>query len=319
MSKEYQSKVKNLSQQDIISSFYTEENIKSNAFIPLKNQTNRLNKYTKDDLQNLKLDQSDSSDLNLYDEEQLRLMKEQCIVIDYDDNEFASGSKKLLHLMSNIDKGLLHRAFSVFLFNDKNELLLQQRSSEKITFPELWTNTCCSHPLAVDDEMGVNADNQSQIGQLSLSDKVSGTITAAIRKLEHELGIPIDDTNSKGKFHFLNRIHYMAPSNAPWGEHEIDYIFIYKTDKNQDLTILGNPNEVKEFKYVTMEELKDMMNDSNLKFTPWFKLICENYLFDWWKQLDNIEEHENDDQIYRMFFWAKRSEMVEDTLNMLYI
>jgi len=94
----------------------------------------------------------------------------------------------------------------------------------------------------------------------------------------------------------------MAPSNEPWGEHEIDYIFIYKTDKDKDLTILGNPNEVKEFKYVTMEELKNMMNDKDLKFTPWFKLICENYLFDWWKQLDTIEDHTNDVQIYRMFF-----------------
>jgi len=51
-----------------------------------------------------------------------------------------------------------------------------------------------------------------------------------------------------------------------------------------------------------MEELKNMMNDKDLKFTPWFKLICENYLFDWWKQLDTIEDHTNDDQIYRMFF-----------------
>jgi isopentenyl-diphosphate delta-isomerase len=110
--------------------------------------------------------------------------------------------------MTNIEKGLLHRAFSVFLFNDKNELLLQQRASEKITFPDMWTNTCCSHPLNVSNETGSN-----------LPDSVLGVKHAAQRKLEHELGIkkeqvPLD------KFRFLTRIHYKAPSNSQWGEHE---------------------------------------------------------------------------------------------------
>ncbi|KAL6925541.1 isopentenyl-diphosphate delta-isomerase idi1 [Hanseniaspora valbyensis] len=304
MSLQYQEKVKNLSQDDVSSLFYTEENIKNSSFIPLNKQTERLNKYTKKDLENLQLDETDSQELesSQYDPEQLRLMKEQCIVVDYNDNEYASGSKKLCHLMENIDKGLLHRAFSVFLFNDKGELLLQQRSSDKITFPDLWTNTCCSHPLCVDDEMGLFAHNSDSLGKISLEDKVEGTTIAAIRKLEHELGIPMKDTEEKGKFFFLNRIHYMAPSNAPWGEHEVDYIFIYKTDKGKDLTILGNPNEVREFKYVTMEQLKEMMANPNLKFTPWFKLICQSYLFDWWSKLDTIEEHANDKEIYRMFF-----------------
>jgi isopentenyl-diphosphate delta-isomerase len=55
--------------------------------------------------------------------------------------------------MANINKGLLHRAFSVFLFDSQNRLLLQQRASEKITFPDMWTNTCCSHPLNTPDEL----------------------------------------------------------------------------------------------------------------------------------------------------------------------
>lgn len=59
----------------------------------------------------------------------------------------------LAHLMTNIEKGMLHRAFSVFLFNTKGELLLQQRSDAKITFPGYWTNTCCSHPLYIPDEL----------------------------------------------------------------------------------------------------------------------------------------------------------------------
>lgn len=74
-------------------------------------------------------------DLAGYDEEQVRLMDEVCIVLDENDMPIGSASKKVCHLMENIDKGLLHRAFSVFLFDSENRLLLQQRASEKITFP----------------------------------------------------------------------------------------------------------------------------------------------------------------------------------------
>lgn len=110
--------------------------------------------------------------------------------------------------MTNIDRGLLHRAFSVFLFDDQNRLLLQQRASEKITFANMWTNTCCSHPLGIPGETGVE-----------LGESIEGAKRAAQRKLDHELGIkkeqvPLD------KFHFLTRIHYKAPSDGKWGEHE---------------------------------------------------------------------------------------------------
>jgi isopentenyl-diphosphate delta-isomerase len=117
--------------------------------------------------------------------------------------------------MTNIDKGLLHRAFSVFLFNSKNELLLQQRATEKITFPGMWTNTCCSHPLGIPGETGVE-----------LEESVMGVKIAAQRKLDHELGIkpaqvPIEN------FKFLTRIHYKAPSDGKWGEHESEPPYLY--------------------------------------------------------------------------------------------
>lgn len=110
--------------------------------------------------------------------------------------------------MKNIDQGLLHRAFSVFLFDSKNRLLLQQRATEKITFPDMWTNTCCSHPLGVPGETGAE-----------LEAAVQGVRRAAQRKLDQELGIkaaqvPVD------QFQFLTRIHYKAPSDGKWGEHE---------------------------------------------------------------------------------------------------
>ncbi|KAI1639793.1 NUDIX hydrolase domain-like protein [Biscogniauxia mediterranea] len=226
-----------------------------------------------------------STELEGHDEEQIRLMDEVCIVLDNDDKPIGTASKKLCHLMTNIDKGLLHRAFSCFLFNDKNQLLLQQRASEKITFPDMWTNTCCSHPLGIPGETGAN-----------LPDSVMGVKRAAQRKLEHELGIkkeqvPLED------FHFLTRIHYKAPSDGKWGEHEIDYILFIKA--NVDLDV--NPNEVKDTKYVSPDDLKKQFADPSLTFTPWFKLICQSMLFEWWEHLDSgLEKYTNDEEIKRM-------------------
>lgn len=114
------------------------------------------------------------------------------------------------HLMENINKGLLHRAFSAFVFRPSDgKLLLQQRATEKITFPDMWTNTCCSHPL---DDF---AEEKVETEQL-------GVKIAASRKLEHELGIPREQTPVTG-FQYLTRIHYLAPSDGMWGEHEGAY------------------------------------------------------------------------------------------------
>merc|ERR1711939_260050 len=110
-----------------------------------------------------------------YDPVQLEHMNEELIVTDTDDNPIGKESKKTCHLMANIlpPQSLLHRAFSVFLFRPSDgRLLLQKRASEKITFPDMWTNTCCSHPLAVKQEMVPEA-------QL-------GVRRAAVRKLQHE-------------------------------------------------------------------------------------------------------------------------------------
>lgn len=111
------------------------------------------------------------------------------------------------HLMENINKGLLHRAFSAFVFRPSDgKLLLQQRASEKITFPDMWTNTCCSHPL---DDFEEEKIEQGQLG----------VRIAASRKLEQELGIPRSQIPAD-QFQYLTRIHYLAPSNGMWGEHE---------------------------------------------------------------------------------------------------
>lgn len=228
--------------------------------------------------------QTQGSELEGYDEEQVRLMEEVCIVLDNDDNPIGSASKKICHLMKNIDKGLLHRAFSVFLFDSQKRLLLQQRADEKITFPGMWTNTCCSHPLGIPGETGAELDAA-----------IMGVRRAAQRKLDQELGIPSHQVPLEG-FDFLTRIHYKAPSDGLWGEHEIDYILFTQATVNLNI----NPNEVKDYKYVTPDELKAMFKDENLTFTPWFKLICETMLFEWWASFDNLEAFKNEKEIRRM-------------------
>ena len=112
-----------------------------------------------------------------HDPTQIKLMAEQCILVDKEDEILGADTKKNCHLNVNIDQGKLHRAFSVFLFNTKGELLLQQRSSAKITFPDYFTNTCCSHPLYRPEEL--NGEE--------------GVRKAAQRKLNHELGIPLEE------------------------------------------------------------------------------------------------------------------------------
>ncbi|KAG0146688.1 hypothetical protein CROQUDRAFT_77442, partial [Cronartium quercuum f. sp. fusiforme G11] len=210
-----------------------------------------------------------SDEMDQHDAAQVAMMKERLILLDLDDNPIGVETKKICHLMSNIlpPRSLLHRAFSCFLFRPSDgRLLLQKRASEKITFPDLWTNTCCSHPLATEDEM-------------ETADHI-GVRRAAQRKLNHELGIPASQV-PLSDFIFLTRIHYLAPSDGLWGEHEIDYIFFITADV--DLQV--NPNECSDIAWVSKSELEAMIADPNNSFTPWFELIVQKFLYPWWKLL----------------------------------
>jgi isopentenyl-diphosphate Delta-isomerase len=139
------------------------------------------------------------------------------------------------HLMVNIlpPRSLLHRAFSSFVFRPSDgRLLLQKRASEKITFPNMWTNTCCSHPLSLKQEMEPAEALGTSLAPTTFGDEgepscdgrtlfclAIGVRRAAQRKLEHELGIPLDQSPVDA-FLYLTRIHYLAPSDGIWGEHE---------------------------------------------------------------------------------------------------
>ncbi|CAL8401168.1 unnamed protein product [Gadus morhua 'NCC'] len=218
------------------------------------------------------------------DEKQVQLLAEMCILIDENDCKIGADTKKNCHLNANIDKGLLHRAFSVFIFNSEEKLLLQQRSDAKITFPGCYTNTCCSHPLHMASEM----EEKDAIGVRN----------AAQRRLQAELGIPIEQVTPE-EMTYLTRIHYKAQSDGVWGEHEIDYILFLQ----KDVDLSPDPNEIQSHCYVTKEELKDMLEKAKrneLAITPWFLLIAETFLFKWWDNLQNLKQFMDHDQIHRM-------------------
>ncbi|PIN12895.1 Isopentenyl pyrophosphate:dimethylallyl pyrophosphate isomerase [Handroanthus impetiginosus] len=206
---------------------------------------------------------------------QRRLMfEDECILVDENDRVVGHDTKYNCHLMEKIEsENLLHRAFSVFLFNSKYELLLQQRSATKVTFPLVWTNTCCSHPLFRDSEL--------------IEENALGVRNAAQRKLLDELGITADDV-PVDQFIPMGRILYKAPSDGRWGEHELDYIlFIVR-----DVSMLPNPDEVADAKYVNREELKEVLRkadagEEGVKLSPWFRLVVDNFLFKWWDHVES--------------------------------
>lgn len=161
-------------------------------------------------------------------------MEEQVILVDEQDREIGLMEKMQAH-----QEGRLHRAFSVFLFNENNELLLQQRSFEKYHCGGLWTNTVCSHPRSGE----------------SLKDAVN-------RRLLEEMGI-VADTNLVYSF------IYKADVGEGLIEHELDYVFF---GNFFDAPVV-NRDEVADWKYVKLEKLiKDVALHPDL-YTPWFKMI----------------------------------------------
>ena len=144
-------------------------------------------------------------------------MKEMLILVSPEDEVVGSASKKEAHDLKNLKKegAVPHRAFSVFLFNSKNELYLQKRSKEKITFPGLWTNTCCSHPLMNPEEM--------------VTKRFEGIKTAANRRMEYELGL---SGLRHENYSMISKILYQADSCNVWGEYELDYILFAKPEND---------------------------------------------------------------------------------------
>jgi isopentenyl-diphosphate Delta-isomerase len=219
------------------------------------------------------------------DPTQVKFLEERCILVNANDEFLGTETKRNCHLSFRIkQEGMLHRAFSVFLFNTHGELLLQQRSEKKITFPLHWANTCCSHPLATAAEMETR-DN-------------IGVKRAAVRKMEQELGISVADVPISS-FRFITRVHYKAFSDDIWGEHEIDHVLFVRSD----VTPKPNPNEVAKLCYLSKSEVRKFVNNAELNgepISPWFRLIERTLLHGWWEALADIEAKCDPTNIYRL-------------------
>jgi len=206
--------------------------------------------------------------------------KDMLILVDGADHVSGAMSKRAAHTFDTENpRGRLHRAFSCFLFDSSGRMLLTKRASSKITFPNVWTNACCSHPLH-----GRTPDEVDRDGaDLSMP----GAKHAARRKLQHELGIEPTQV-PHADFRFLSRFHYWAADvltwgdEAPWGEHEVDYILFVQAD----VTLQPNPDEVDAVRYVTPAELRELLVDKSLRWSPWFVGIMERGGWDYWAELE---------------------------------
>ncbi len=159
------------------------------------------------------------------------------ILVDTSDNQIGTEEKIKAH-----KEGMLHRAFSIFLFNEHGELLLQRRAESKYHSGGLWTNTVCSHPSPGE----------------SLEE-------AATRRLTEELGFT---TKTKKVLSFL----YKSDYENGLTEHEIDHVFVGRFDGVPQ----PNPEEVMDYKWITIDDLKVDIAKHPEIYTTWFKIIMQN-------------------------------------------
>lgn len=166
------------------------------------------------------------------------MAEEKVILVDKDDHPIGLMAKMEAH-----EKGLLHRAFSVFVYNHKGQLLLQQRAKSKYHSPGLWTNTCCSHQR-----------------------NEESNISAGKRRLQEEMGFVCE---LEELFSFV----YKAGFDNGLIEHELDHVMVGHYDSDPEI----NPEEVESFKWMGLEDVKrDIENNPDL-YTAWFKIIFKEY------------------------------------------
>ena len=164
--------------------------------------------------------------------------EEQVILVNEYDEQIGLMPKLEAH-----EKAVLHRAFSVFVFNNKNELMLQQRALHKYHSPGLWTNTCCSH----------QRDGESNL-------------QAGIRRLQEEMGFvtPLKETIS-----FI----YKAPFDNGLTEHEFDHVLVGNFNGEPQI----NTDEVASWKWMLLDDVKNDIANNPSNYTAWFKIIFNKY------------------------------------------
>jgi len=165
-------------------------------------------------------------------------LEEKVILVNETDDQLGLMGKMEAH-----KKGILHRAFSVFVFNNKGELLLQQRALDKYHSPGLWTNTCCSH----------QRDGES-------------SLVAGKRRLEEEMGFFCD---LEEVFWFI----YSAAFDNGLTEHELDHVMVGYYDNDPVI----NLQEVASFKWMSLDKVKQDIAEHPQNYTEWFKIIFKEY------------------------------------------
>jgi len=164
------------------------------------------------------------------------MKKEEVILVDKNDKKIGVEEKLKAHLL-----GKRHRAFSVFVFNDKGELLIQKRAKEKYHSGGLWANTCCSHPRP-----------QEKLEQ------------AVKRRLKEELGISLKKIKKIGKIYYKSKIGTLT-------ENEIDHIFVAFWNGKPKI----NKKEVEKIKWIKLNDLKKEIKKNPEKFAVWLKIILK--------------------------------------------
>lgn len=162
---------------------------------------------------------------------------EQLVLVDSQDQEIGYASKSDCH----DGHGILHRAFSLFVFNHEGELLLQRRSKDKRLWPGYWANTCCSHPR--------RGETMKQ---------------AAQRRLAEEMGMGCD-------LRYLYKFEYQADYGDLGAERELCRVFVGTSSD----PVRVNPNEVDEWRFVAAAALDDEIRTHPERFTPWLKMEWE--------------------------------------------
>lgn len=163
---------------------------------------------------------------------------EEVVLVDEENNQIGTAEKIYAHRHA-----LLHRAFSILVFNSEGEMLLQERASTKYHSGGLWTNACCGH----------TRPDESLIG-------------AAHRRLGEEMGF---DCPLEEQFHFI----YKVPLNNELSEHE--YLTVFSGEYNGNIT--PNPEEADGFRWISMQNLRKELELQPEQFTFWFKLIMERF------------------------------------------
>jgi isopentenyl-diphosphate delta-isomerase len=164
------------------------------------------------------------------------LQKEEVILVDASDNATGTMEKMEAHRL-----GLLHRAFSVFIFNSNDQLLLQQRALSKYHSAGLWTNTCCSHPRPGEE-----------------------TMAAAVRRLKEEMGIDVP-------LIYKTSFTYRTEFENGLSEHEFDHVYTGLYDGAPRI----NPEEANSYKWLSVQEIKEELQRHPEAFTSWFKIAME--------------------------------------------